>query len=105
LLFSTIARVFLAGNTSSFLSLLAFGTSIPLVLGTLFIKIVPLTPETPTRRLIDPESNEEEAEPLIVGSADAPQQKEEPNIHGAKLAKNLDFWLIFTIMSLRKFLL
>ncbi|KAI0788666.1 major facilitator superfamily domain-containing protein [Abortiporus biennis] len=41
-LFSTIAHVFFPGDTSSFLLILAIGTSLPMVLGFFFIKPVPL---------------------------------------------------------------
>ncbi|KAG8905762.1 hypothetical protein FRB99_008335 [Tulasnella sp. 403] len=43
-LFSTIAHIFFPGNTSDFLLLLALGTSIPPVIGILFIRIVPHAP-------------------------------------------------------------
>ncbi|KAF5337303.1 hypothetical protein D9611_002979 [Ephemerocybe angulata] len=43
-LFSTISRSFFAGNTSSFLFLLAVGTASPMILGFFLIKPIPLPP-------------------------------------------------------------
>ncbi|KZV83279.1 MFS general substrate transporter [Exidia glandulosa HHB12029] len=45
-LFSTIAHTVFPGDTSSFLLLLALGTSIPMLVGVLFVRPIPLVPQT-----------------------------------------------------------
>ncbi|KAL1939679.1 hypothetical protein VTO73DRAFT_9712 [Trametes versicolor] len=52
-LFSTAAHTFFPGNTSSFLFVLAIGTSLPMILGFLFIRPIPPPHVDPTGRLED----------------------------------------------------
>ena len=47
-LFSTLSRLFFAGNTSSFLLLLSIGTAIPMVIGFFLIRPIPLPPTDQT---------------------------------------------------------
>ena len=48
LLFSVASRIAVPGNTSSFLQLLAFGTSLPMILGFCFIRPIPPPPTEKT---------------------------------------------------------
>ncbi|KAG2014193.1 hypothetical protein CC2G_011035 [Coprinopsis cinerea AmutBmut pab1-1] len=56
-LFSTVSQTVYAGNTSSFLSLLAFGTSVPLFLGLFTVRPIPLPSHEP---LLDHEDGEDD---------------------------------------------
>ncbi|EAU82411.2 hypothetical protein CC1G_11097 [Coprinopsis cinerea okayama7 len=58
-LFSTVSQTVYAGNTSSFLSLLAFGTSVPLFLGLFTVRPIPLPSHDP---LLDHEDGEDDEE-------------------------------------------
>ncbi|KAG6873598.1 hypothetical protein C0995_013971 [Termitomyces sp. Mi166 len=55
-LFSTISRIHFAGNTSSFLGLLALGTSLPMIAGFFFVRPIPL----PSSDTSDSSSEDEE---------------------------------------------
>jgi hypothetical protein len=65
-LFSTISHVAFAGNTSSFLRLLAFGTALPMVLGFFLVRPIPLPP---VEDGVNEEGEEEEG--LLNGEGDA----------------------------------
>lgn len=126
-LFSTIAHGLFPGNTSDLLLMLAIGTSVPMIIGWFIIHPVPLPeadsfttlessgdptifqqePDSQTSLLADDElspsrslqhttanrttSTETRGKILIDAS---------PNISGGALFTTIDFWLLFTIMSL-----
>ncbi|KAF5371466.1 hypothetical protein D9615_009591 [Tricholomella constricta] len=122
-LFSTVSRVQFAGNTSSFILLLALGTSIPMVFGFFLIRPIPLPPTDPVhgvehggrsseedsegldslesenRALLAPRDMVPEAPPRLSRRA-ALSQGLLPNVYGSKLFTSRDFWLIFSILSL-----
>ncbi|KAG6897161.1 hypothetical protein C0992_003667 [Termitomyces sp. T32_za158] len=56
-LFSTVSRIHFPGNTSSFLGLLALGTSVPMIFGFVFVRPVPLPPSSSSEEYF---SSEEE---------------------------------------------
>lgn len=144
-LFSTIAHSVFPGNTSDFLLVLAIGTSLPMVLGWLFIRPIPLpipngastleggipaprhatsarrsyfegSDDSGTRLLPDNELDYDEtyvrsprqharavsvASCGEVGTSVLPEN-ELPNISGKELFMSLNFWLLFSITSLRE---
>ncbi|KAG5643241.1 hypothetical protein DXG03_001290 [Asterophora parasitica] len=115
-LFSTVSRVQFAGNTSSFILLLALGTSIPMVFGFFFVRPIPLPPIDPVSGVEHGESSEnpEESEenrallaqavipdaPVRLSRRAALSQGLLPNVYGVKLFASTDFWLLFIILSL-----
>ncbi|TEB28962.1 MFS general substrate transporter [Coprinellus micaceus] len=131
-LFSSISRSLLAGNTSSFLLLLAVGTSLPMIIGFFLIRPIPLdhnekaeqyepvsahpdhlAPGLSQRNdsqsplLEVEEENSIPRTPGFVGEAGlAPDRAvpvthdTTPNVHGLKLWKSPDFYLLFSILSL-----
>ncbi|KAG6828069.1 hypothetical protein H0H92_009371 [Tricholoma furcatifolium] len=128
-LFSTISRIEFAGNTSSFLRLLAFGTAIPMIAGFFFVRPIPLPPldseeeaRQSTRngalRMEDQDRDQgqdieaEESRALLAAPEvvpDAPVQLSRraalnqgfpPNVYGRKLWTSSDFWLLFSILSM-----
>lgn len=150
--FSTIAHIFYAGNTSSFLFLLALGTSCPMLVGFFLVRPIPLPPTLAARsveRPVDPQvvatfdhdsqtrlldhddleetyegdsssrySIERDAVELSPSRGISPEVRRRirsqsrgsvvhdedglPNIYGWKLWRNADFWLLFSILSMRK---
>ena len=79
-LFSTMSHAFFAGDTSSFLLLLAIGTALPMILGFLLVRPIPLPPneeEIPldTRYPNDDSSNT----PLLEDSGDNVSGDDEEN--------------------------
>ncbi|KAJ3571673.1 hypothetical protein NP233_g3602 [Leucocoprinus birnbaumii] len=122
--FSAIAHMlFAAGNTSAFLLLLAIGTSVPMLVGTFLVRIIPLqSPGAGERKaatstsalpvdesrvgLLEHEDSDVEFVELDGFSeehGDFSQKRKygtSPNIFGAKLWKSYDFWLLFTLLSL-----
>ncbi|EIW81731.1 MFS general substrate transporter [Coniophora puteana RWD-64-598 SS2] len=81
--FSTLAHALWPGNTSSLLLLLALGTSLPMLLGLLIVRRVPVPPSRPAS---------------VAGYARG--ETEGPNIYGKRLWMTGDFYLIFAIMGL-----
>lgn len=160
-LFSTVAHLAFAGDTSSFLLLLSLGTAFPMILGFFFVRPIPLPPselvhglehgrvdvrhdeatavnsssifqsidDSQTRLLNDDESEETSSKILSNPPADqspdslaslelSPTRSSRssrpsisraaktlheglPNIFGMQLWCTVDFWLLFTILSIR----
>lgn len=120
--FSTVSHFF-PGDTSSFLLLLALGTSAPMIIGFFFVRPIPLPQEklegddegdeegilttllhqqhhpdhTTESHLLDHDAIERSAESLTRREVDPL-----PNIYGKHLFKSFDFWLLFSILSIRK---
>ncbi|KAJ3562470.1 hypothetical protein NP233_g9551 [Leucocoprinus birnbaumii] len=128
-LFSTIAHVMYAGNTSAFLRLLAIGTSLPMVIGFFFVRPVPLEPsagaggvehgiggiaeaatstsaliEGSNARLLAPEDSDVELDEQDVPAHSSRSLSNDddhtPNVFGAQLWVNREFWVLFTLLSL-----
>lgn len=103
-LFSTIARTIFLGNTSDFLLILALGTSSPMILGWLLIRICPY-PEHVAQTISENDGQEESNDPslvpdensqLLVKNVSAPP----PSIAGLAMIRTADFWILFWIVSL-----
>ncbi|KIY63648.1 MFS general substrate transporter [Cylindrobasidium torrendii FP15055 ss-10] len=115
--FSTLAHFVFPGDTSTFLIVLALGTSLPMIAGFFLIRPIPLPPtETTTRRRRDssepllserPNFDREIEDVAVDGQEESPATKvhttdnhlEHPNIYGLELWKNIDFWLLFLILT------
>src|SRR5258708_5592737 len=118
--FSTVSHFF-PGDTSSFLLLLALGTSTPMIIGFFFVRPIPLPQEK-----LEGEDEEDgegilaallhhqhhpdhisESHPLDHDSIERPSaeplRRQEvdplPNVYAKHLFKNLNFFLLFTILS------
>ena len=124
-LFSTISHIFFAGGASQLLLLLALGSSFPMILGFFFVRPIPLPDETLNRDNYaetssstyatrnsshTPLLNQDNVEdnPHISGQDhDDTQIRDDldmlPNVHGKKLWCSGDFWLLFSILSIRAF--
>ncbi|KAG6883709.1 hypothetical protein C0993_004493, partial [Termitomyces sp. T159_Od127] len=128
-LFSTISRIHFPGNTSSFLGLLALGTSVPMVLGFFFVRPIPLPPTSSSEEYLSSDAetrvsrhhegrdndndNEQEHEydeeqsallPLSSPATPSPspsRPRSPATIHGHALFKTTEFWLLFSILSIR----
>lgn len=106
--FSTIAHTVFPGDTSSFLLLLALGTSIPMIVGFFFIRPIPL----PQEKLKGAEEEDEEGilttllpHPDVIepSSESLPTQlANSTDLYGKTLFKSLEFWLLFSILSIRE---
>lgn len=119
--FSTLAHFVFPGDTSTFLIVLALGTSLPMIAGFFLIRPIPLPPiETTERRRRD------SSEPLLSERPDFDREVEDtevegrgctttkvpttdahhehPNIYGLRLWKDIDFWLLFLILTFSEFL-
>lgn len=120
--FSTVSHFF-PGDTSSFLLLLALGTSTPMIIGFFFVRPIPLPQEKLEGEGGEDEegiltallhhqhhSDPSESHPLDHDSIERPSAepltRQEvdplPNVYGKHLFKCFDFWLLFTILSIRK---
>jgi hypothetical protein len=100
-LFSGAARTFFPGDTSALLTLLALGTSIPILFG--FFVVRPIPPST--KQVVDQERPQTEGE-AADDSETTPLLKHssaERDVSGWNLLMQGDFWLFFSIMSLRAF--
>jgi hypothetical protein len=134
--FSTIAHIAFPGDTSSFLSLLAWGTAIPMIVGFFFVRPIPLPPSEPLHTLEHGEPafsglnshtpllSDSEEEETSRGSdvelsspggaalthrrnrsrnaARLSNQEESVDISGKALWLSVDFWILFSILALRK---
>ena len=102
--FSTIAHTIFPGNTSDFLLTLAVGTATPMILGWFFIRPCPYPERIPRattesgdhQESDDGDSNPEETAQLIGKE----EHMQPPSINGLVLLRTLDFWILFSIMSL-----
>ena len=159
--FSGLSHLFLAGNTSAFLLLLALGTSLPMILGIFFIRPIPppaqessdlgasqghledavssesdphdsisaplldydfadgvysnsahrvAVDNSESYAMEDISSHEDDEDAIALLST---QQRgfnrdatmmfdQKPNLYGRKLWISGDFWLLFTILAIRK---
>ena len=102
--FSTIAHTIFQGDTSDFLLTLAVGTATPMILGWFFIRPCPYPeriPRTTTesgnhQELGDEGSTPDETTRLISKE----EHMQPPSINGLVLLRTVDFWILFSIMSL-----
>lgn len=99
-LFSTIAHTIFPGNTSDFLLTLAVGTATPMVLGWFLVRPCPY-PEYETRATVE---NDDQEEPDDTNESAQLIHKDDytqrPSITGLALIRTVDFWMLFSIMSL-----
>ena len=145
--FTTLSNTLLRSTTSTFLLILALGTSCLMLLGFLVVRPVPLPEQASSQSLEDGDDIREPAlspalqhhnhsrTPLLnndsikgryvrndittdgeysnsvrvmeaARSVQVSGQKHNTplNVHGKALLSNLDFWLLFTISSMRMFL-
>ncbi|RDB20251.1 hypothetical protein Hypma_012589 [Hypsizygus marmoreus] len=121
--FSTISRISFAGNTSSFLQLLALGTSMPMIMGFFLVRQIPLPPvdsvaslehaaedaidagamdveEAENSALLEHAEVDDAATPVQLSRRAALSQGLLPNVYGRKLWTSSDFWLLFLILSI-----
>ena len=107
-LFSTIAHTIFPGNTSDFLFTLAVGTAAPMILGWFLVRPCP-HPEHTTGTTIESDDREgsddtdltsDEATQLISKN----DHRQPPSITGLALFRTIDFWILFSIMSLCEYL-
>ncbi|KAJ8522776.1 hypothetical protein ONZ45_g655 [Pleurotus djamor] len=115
-IFSTIAHLAFPGNTSSFLLVLAIGTSLPMLLGFFFIRVVPVETNDASESEAILTSLDDCQTPLlsdqtpsiarsILAAEYAPskaQEYVEPDVGGWDLWKNGDFWCLFVLYSIRR---
>ncbi|KZP11884.1 MFS general substrate transporter [Athelia psychrophila] len=82
--FSTISRTIYHGDTSSFLLLLALGTSFPMILGFFFVRRIPLPAydlvHTTEYGAIEEELPEDESEITLASGAETPLLGGEPSV-------------------------
>ncbi|KZP07252.1 MFS general substrate transporter [Athelia psychrophila] len=82
--FSTISHTIYRGDTSSFLLLLAFGTSLPMILGFFFVRRIPLPAHdlvnTTEYGVIEEELPEDEPESTLASGAETPLLGGEPGV-------------------------
>lgn len=107
--FSTIAHAVFPGNTSGLLLTLAVGTAIPMVIGWFLIRPCPYPDpvaqtavENGDRRETDePSPTPDETSQLISKH----HHTQHPGITGLALMCTVDFWILFSIMSLCEYFL
>ncbi|EDR02388.1 uncharacterized protein LACBIDRAFT_309717 [Laccaria bicolor S238N-H82] len=78
-LFSTISHAFFAGDTSSFLLLLAIGTSLPMILGFFLVRPIPLPPSEEEIPLDTRYPDDSSNTPLLEDSGDNVSGDDEEN--------------------------
>jgi hypothetical protein len=84
-IFSAIARLGLANDTSSFLSLLAYGTALPMVIGYFFVRPIPLPPTNSDHEIGNGAvSVLERSEGLQDGSGSESEGREEERLLGQR---------------------
>jgi len=92
------------GNTSDFLLTLAVGTATPMVLGWFLIRPCPY-PEHMIRTTTEGDDHAESGETSLVLNETTQlisknEQTQPPSITGLALMRTIDFWILFSIMSL-----
>ncbi|KAL0958699.1 hypothetical protein HGRIS_014030 [Hohenbuehelia grisea] len=111
-IYSSMARVFFPGDTSSFLLTLAIGTASPMIAGYFMIRIVPLplapsgTEEGALIRRVDTQDSSDST-PLLSEEVEPPQpstdRRPSDSSHemtGWNLTKNINFWTLFALFSI-----
>ncbi|KAE9405843.1 MFS general substrate transporter [Gymnopus androsaceus JB14] len=98
-IFSFIAHHAFPGETSFLLLTLALGTALPMLIGFLFVRPIPLE-EPPEVFPSEPDSQT----PLLAESGlrrvSAFHRPLLKHLHGRKLLTSLDFWILFSVFSL-----
>ena len=128
-LFSTISHIFFVGNASPLLLLLSLGTSFPMILGFFFARPVPIPEEEPNREFYSETGSSAYEQRNSTGSGTpllndddelSPSLRSHdfetsgsrgvstaldtlPNVYGKKLWCSSEFWLLFSIHSIRTF--
>lgn len=98
--FSTIAHALFPGNTSGFLLTLAVGTASPVVLGWFVIRTCPYPDHAPRVTAEDGGEGRSDDTDETTQLIRKDGEMQRPDITGLVLMRTLDFWIIFSIMSL-----
>ena len=103
-LFSTIAHSIFPGNTSDFLLTLAVGTAAPMIVGWFLIRPCPY-PERMTQTTTGSDNHERSDDTSFTPDETTQLISKDdhtrpPSITGLVLLCTIDFWILFSIMSL-----
>lgn len=98
--FSAIARAIFPGNTSGFLLTLAVGTASPVVLGWFLMRACPYPDHGPRVSVEDGGEGDSDDTSETTQLIRKDGQVQRPDITGLVLMNTLDFWVLFSIMSL-----